>query len=68
MKHEYTAVVKKNGIWWIGWIEEVAGVNCQERTRPELLKSLHSALTEALDLNRHEAIAAAGKEYRVCGR
>ena len=27
---EYTAIVKHRGEWWIGWIEEVPGVNCQE--------------------------------------
>ena len=39
---EYTAVVKRCGEWWIGWIEEVPGVNCQERTHEEL-SSLHEA-------------------------
>ena len=34
----YTAVVKHRGEWWIGWIEEVPGVNCQERTHEELIK------------------------------
>jgi hypothetical protein len=29
---EYTAIVKKSGDYWIGWIEEVPGVNCQEST------------------------------------
>ena len=37
---EYTAVVKKEGDWWIGWIEEIPGVNCQESTRHELLETL----------------------------
>jgi hypothetical protein len=23
----YTAVVKQDGDWWIGWVEEVPGVN-----------------------------------------
>ena len=32
MKGNYTAVLKKSGEWWIGWIEEVPGVNCQEPT------------------------------------
>ena len=27
---EYTAIVKQDGDWWIGWIEEVPTVNCQE--------------------------------------
>lgn len=40
MSPAYTAVVKQDGQWWIGWIEEVPGVNCQERTRDELLESL----------------------------
>src|SRR5687768_3359638 len=34
---EYTAIVKHDGEWWIGWIEEVPGVNCQERTREDLI-------------------------------
>jgi hypothetical protein len=32
----YTAVIKQSGFDWIGWIEEVPGVNCQESTREEL--------------------------------
>ena len=56
----YTAVIKQSGAWWIGWIEEVPGVNCQEPTREELLETLKITLREALDLNRREARAAAG--------
>ena len=59
----YTAVVKKEGDWWIGWIEEVPGVNCQEATREELLKSLKITLREALELNRTDAIDAAGGDF-----
>ena len=46
----YTAVTKQDGGWWIGWIEEVPGVNCQERTRESLLASLRTTLTEALGI------------------
>lgn len=49
---EYTAVIKRSGEWWIGWIEEVPGVNCQERTREELRRSLADTLSEALEFNR----------------
>jgi predicted RNase H-like HicB family nuclease len=63
MKARYTAVVKRDGDWWIGWIEEVPGVNCQEATREELLESLRVTLREALDLNRSDAIDAAGVDY-----
>ena len=60
---EYTAVVKHRGEWWIGWIEEVPGVNCQERTHEELMQSRAVALSEALELNRQDALAAAGDDY-----
>ena len=63
MANTYTAVTKQDGGWWIGWIEEVPGVNCQERTRQELLASLRTTLTEALELNREEAIASATTGY-----
>jgi hypothetical protein len=48
----YTAVVKQDGPWWIGWIKEVPGVNCQEATEPELIASLMDALRDARDMNR----------------
>ena len=51
MKETYTAVVRQSGPWWIGWIEEVPGVNCQERTREELLATLKITLQEALEFN-----------------
>jgi len=63
MTAEYTAVIKQEGNWWIGWIEEVPGVNCQERTRQELLESLRVTLHEAIEFNRQDAIASAGSEY-----
>ena len=60
---EYTAVVKQEGEWWIGGIEEIPGVNCQERTHQELLDTLRVTLREALEFNRQEAKAAAGPGY-----
>ncbi len=63
MTTEYTAVIKQEGGWWIGWIEEVPGVNCQERTRQELLETLRVTLHEAIEFNRKDAIASAGTEY-----
>ncbi len=52
MNNEYTAVIKQDGDWWIGWIEEIQGVNCQESTYRELLESLKITLQEALVFNR----------------
>lgn len=64
MNSIYTAVTKKDGDWWIGWIEEVTGVNCQECTHEELMESLKITLKEALEFNRQDAIAAAGDGYQ----
>jgi len=64
MNQTYTAIVKQDGDWWIGWIEEIPGVNCQEATREELLETLKITLQEALEFNRQEALSAAGANYQ----
>lgn len=61
--NKYTAAIQKDGDLWIGWIEEVPGVNSQGESKAELLKNLHSALIEALELNRQEAKQAAGDKF-----
>jgi hypothetical protein len=63
MQKNFTAIVKQSGDWWIGWVEEVPGVNCQERSREELLETLRVTLAEAIAFNRQEARSAAGKGY-----
>jgi len=63
MDQTYNAVIKQAGKWWIGWVEEVPGVNCQERSRAALLKTLRVTLEEALEFNRAEARRAAGEGY-----
>lgn len=62
MNAQYTAVLKQDSGWWIGWVEEVPGVNCQERSKADLLISLREVLSEAIEFNRQEAIAAAGEQ------
>ena len=52
---EYTAIVKRSGEWWIGWIQEVPGVTCQEGTREELMDTLAITLTEMLEIRREAA-------------
>jgi len=47
MNRDFTAVVKRDGEWWIGWIEELPGVNCQERSREELRESLRDTQAPA---------------------
>ena len=57
MDTRYTAVIQKNGKWWIGWIEGIPGVNSQGATREELMENLLPALEEALEMNRADALA-----------
>jgi predicted RNase H-like HicB family nuclease len=59
----YNAVIRRDGEWWIGWIEEVPGVNSQGATRTELVANLREALSEALEMNRLEARSAAGSDF-----
>ena len=65
MKEAYTAVMKQRGQWWIGWIEEVPGVNCQEASKAELMESLKITLREALEFNRQEEPEVGIKERYI---
>jgi predicted RNase H-like HicB family nuclease len=64
MNNNYTAVIKQDGDCWLGWIEEIPGVNCQEATHDELIETLKIILQEALAFNRKEALLNAGTHYR----
>jgi len=63
MRTGFTAVVRKEGEWWIGWVEEVPGVNAQEKTKDELVEALGEALDDILELNRQQARAAIEGDY-----
>jgi predicted RNase H-like HicB family nuclease len=52
MKSEFTAVFEKRGKWYIGFVEEVPGVNSQGRTLKEARKNLKEALSLILEANR----------------
>jgi predicted RNase H-like HicB family nuclease len=60
---KYNAIIQQHGQWWIGWIEEVPGVNSQGHTREELLANLQDALEEALEMNRADARASVSGEF-----
>ncbi len=64
MIQTYTAVIQQDEDWWIGWIQEIPGVNCQERTKEELLETLRITLRETIEYNREEAINAAKIEHQ----
>lgn len=63
MKAEFTAIIKRDGDWWLGWVEEVPGANAQELTKEELLISLKEAANDILELRRIEARKQAANNY-----
>ncbi len=58
MDTRYTAVIQQNEKWWIGWVEEIPGVNSQGATREELMENLRCALEEAIEMNRADAVSS----------
>lgn len=61
--NQFTAAVTQVDGWWIGWIEQIPGVNCQERTKDELLGSLKVTLQEALEDLTTDDLANLGIGY-----
>lgn len=52
VKRQFTAVYKKSGKWYIGWVEEIPGVNTQGKTLPEVKENLKEALVLILETNK----------------
>lgn len=52
MKHQFTAVYKKSGKWYLGWVEEIPGVNTQGKTLKETKENLKEALLLIIETNR----------------
>ena len=49
---QFTAVYKKSGKWYLGWIEEIPGVNTQGKTLAEARENLKDALLLVLETSR----------------
>ena len=47
-----TAVFQKRGKWFLGWVEEIPGVNTQGATLKEAKANLKEALTLVLEVNK----------------
>jgi predicted RNase H-like HicB family nuclease len=52
MARQFTAIYKKSGKWYLGWVEEIPGVNTQGRTLKEVKENLKEALLLILETNR----------------
>jgi predicted RNase H-like HicB family nuclease len=52
MVRQFTGLFKKSGKWYLGWIEEIPGVNTQGKTLAEAKESLVEALHLVLETNK----------------
>ena len=52
MEGKFTAVFEKDGEWWIGYIEELPGVNTQGETLDETRENLKEAIAMVVEANR----------------
>jgi len=52
MARQFTAVYKKSGKWYLGWVEEIPGVNTQGKSLKEAKENLKEALLLILETNR----------------
>ncbi len=62
ISREFTAVYRKSGKWYLGWIEEIPGANTQGKTLKETKENLKEALRLILQTNRF--LTARGGEDR----
>ncbi len=49
---KFTAVIEREGEWWIGYVEELPGANTQGRTKEEVRKNLKEAIKLIIEANR----------------
>ena len=56
MHNEFTAIIERDGEWFIGYCPEIPGANGQGRTREECLKSLSEAIDLILEDRRENAL------------
>jgi predicted RNase H-like HicB family nuclease len=55
MENKFTAVFEQVGEWWIGYVEELSGVNTQGRTLEETRENLREAVQLIIEANRELA-------------
>ena len=58
MRNEFTAIVEKDGPWYIAYCAEVPGANGQGKSREECLENLREAIILILDHRREDSLRA----------
>jgi predicted RNase H-like HicB family nuclease len=55
LKRQFTAVIERRGKWYVGFVEEIPGVNTQGQTTAEVRRNLKDALTLVMETNKELA-------------
>ncbi|MDY6833388.1 MAG: type II toxin-antitoxin system HicB family antitoxin [Chloroflexota bacterium] len=56
MHNEFTAIIEKDGDWYISYCPEIPGANGQGYTKEECLQSLSDAINLILEDRREDAL------------
>lgn len=56
MRNRYTALIQRDGKWFVAYCAEVPEANGQGKTRAEALESLAAAIALVLDYKRDNAL------------
>ena len=56
MRNEFTAVIERDGKWFIAYSPEIPGANGQGKTKAEALASLRDAIALILDDRREDGL------------
>ncbi|MBI2441697.1 MAG: type II toxin-antitoxin system HicB family antitoxin [Lentisphaerae bacterium] len=59
MHNEFTAIIERDGQWFIAYCPEIPGANGQGRTKKECLKNLTDAIELILEDRRKDALRGA---------
>jgi len=62
MRNEFTAVIERDGEWFVGWSPEIPGANGQGRTVEECRASLSEAIKLILEDRRADGLRGAPPE------
>ena len=62
MRNEFTAVVERDGEWFIAYCPEIPGANGQGRTLEECRKNLAEAIALILEDRREDALRGKPKD------
>ena len=56
MHNEFTAIVERDGKWFVAYCPEIPGANGQGKSKAECLKSLSEAIDLILEDRRDDAL------------